>query len=133
LARSLLLASFVKKPELYEAIDQVSTTLNLNKDSIFVFINEDIDGEYILTYNLNPEFANIKFTTIWKNTISVHRKKHTNTLYSLNAMNELIKSKCGGILNKSYQINWSQYENSFLIIKNGRLKTLPLRLVKINQ
>jgi len=132
-ARSLLLASFVQKAELYDAINQISETININKDSIFSFVNEDSPSDYILTYNMNPEFANIKFTTIWKNTISVHRKKQTNTIYSLNAMNEYIKSRCGGILNKEYQIDWTQFSNSFLIIKNGRLKTLPLRLVKLNQ
>lgn len=133
MARSLLLASFVDKSELYLAMEQISKTININKDSIFVFVNEDDPAEYILTYNMNPEFANVKFATIWKNTISVHRKKHTNTLYSLNAMNEFIKSKCGGNLNRDYQIDWSKFENQFMIIKNQRLKTLPLRLVKINQ
>ena len=133
MARSLLLASFVNKDELYEAIDQISSTIGISKDSIFVFINEDTEGEYVLTYNMNPEFANVKFTTVWKNTISVHRKKHTNTLYSLNAMNEFIKSRNHGVLDKTYQIDWSQFQNSFLIIKGGKLKTLPLRLVKLNQ
>jgi len=132
-ARSLLLASFVRKDELYNAIDQISESINIRKDSIFVFMNEDDVNEYILTYNMNPEFANTKFTTIWKNTISVHRKKHTNTLYSLNAMNEFIKTKCGGQLNREYQIDWTQFENKFLIIKNGKLKPLPLRLIKLNQ
>lgn len=133
MARSLLLASFVTKDELYEAIEQISEVINIGKDNIFVFINEDSENEYILTYNMNPEFANVKFTTVWKNTISVHRKKHTNTLYSLNAMNEYIKSMNDGVLDKSYQIDWSQFRNSFLIIKGGKLKTIPLRLVKLNQ
>ena len=133
MARSLLLASFVTKDELYDAIDQISKTINISKNSIFVFINENNAEEYILSYNMNPEFANIKFTIIWKNTISVHRKKYTNTLYSLNAMNEHIKSKCNGTLDKKYQIDWTQFENSFLIIKNCKLKVIPLRLVKLNQ
>ena len=133
MARSLLLASFVDKQNLYEAIDQISEIINISKDAIFVFINEDAQDEYVLTYNMNPEFANIKFTTVWKNTISVHRKKHTNTLYSLNAMNEYIKSRNNGVLDKSYQIDWSQFQNSFMIIKGGKFKTIPLRLVKLNQ
>lgn len=133
MARSLLLASFAQKAELYDAIDQISEILNINKDSIFTFQNENEEGEYILSYNMNPEYANIKFNTVWKNTISVHRKKQTNTLYSLNAMNEYIKSKNNGVLNKEYQIDWTQFSNSFLIIKGGKLKIIPLRLVKLNQ
>lgn len=133
MARSLLLASFVEKEQLYDAIEQISETINISKDSIFVFINEDSPAEYVLTYNMNPEFANVKFTTIWKNTISVHRKKQTNTLYSLNAMNEYIKSRNQGVLDKTYQIDWTQFENSFMIIKSGKFKTIPLRLIKLNQ
>lgn len=118
---------------MYGAIEQISKTIGITKDSIFVFINEEDPNEYILTYNMNPEFANVKFATIWTNTISVHRKKFTNTLYSLNAMNEYIKSRCNGKLNKNYQIDWEQFSNSFLIIKGGKFKALALRLVKINQ
>lgn len=133
MAKSLLLASFVPKSELYDAIDQISQTINIHRDAIFTFLNESDLDEYILSYNMNPDYANVKFTTIWRNTISVHRKKQTNTLYSLNAMNEYIKSKCDGELDKSYNIDWTIFENKFLIIKNGKLKVIPIRLVKLNQ
>lgn len=131
--RSLLLASFVSKDELYDAIDRISETTNIPKDMIFAFVNEDNSNEYVLTYNLNPEMANIKFDSIWKNTISVHRKKQTNTIYSLNAMNEYIKGMNNGVLDKTYQVNWELFTGCMLIIKNGGLKSIPLRLVKLNQ
>ena len=131
--RSLLLASFVSKDELYDAIDRISETANIPKDMIFTFVNEDNPNEYVLTYNLNPEMANVKFDSIWKNTISVHRKKQTNTIYSLNAMNEYIKGMNNGVLDKTYQVNWELFAGSMLIIKNGGLKSIPLRLVKLNQ
>jgi len=114
-------------------MDQISKTINIGTNEIFTFINEDDQNEYILTYNMNPDYANTKFTTIWRNTISVHRKNQTNTIYSLNAMNELIKEKCGGQLDKSYNIDWTRYRNSFLIIKNCKLKVMPIRFVKLNQ
>ena len=114
-------------------MDQISKTITIGFNDIFTFINEEDQNEYILTYNMNPDYANIKFTTIWRNTISVHRKKQTNTIYSLNAMNELIKEKCCGQLDKNYNVDWSKYENSFLIIKNCRVKIIPIRLVKLNQ
>jgi len=132
MTRLLLLASFVDKEELYDALDSISSAINIDRSKIFVFINEDNPDEYILTYNLNSELANIKFTSIWKNTISIHRKKNTNTLYSLNAMNKLIKKFNNGVMNQSYKLNWSEYQNSFLIIKGGNVVIIPLRLVKIN-
>jgi len=130
--KSILMASFVDKDELYFALDQISNEINLPKSSIFVFKILST-GDYILTYNLHPEKANVQFSSIWKNTISIHRKKNTNTLYSLNAMNELIKNKNRGVLNKSYKIKWENYENKILIIKNGRLEVVDITLVKINQ
>lgn len=133
MSRSILLASFVTKDQLYDAIDQVSKILDIPTSQIFIFKNEDVQEEYILTYNLNPEFANIKFSTIWPNTISIHRKKNTNSLYSLNAMNELIKSLNGGQVSSSFKVDWSRYTDTLLIIKNGRLKVIPIQLVKINR
>jgi len=133
MSRSILLASFVRKDDLYDALDKISIGASINKENIFVFLNDDDLNEYVLTYNMNSEFANIKFTSIWENTISIHRKKQTNTLYSLNAMNELIKSKNGGELDKNYKVNWEDYRGKMLIIRGGKLKIIPVRLVKINQ
>lgn len=130
--KSILLLSFVEKDQLYEALEKISNTLNISKDQIFVFKIIDTD-EFIVTYNLNSDYTNIKFNFIWPNTISIHRKKQTNTLYSLNAMNELIKEKNQGSFKKNYQINWDQYKNVLMIIKNRKLKLLKLQLIKINQ
>jgi hypothetical protein len=45
------------------------------------------NDEYVCTYNVDqPNINNIP-----ENTILVHRKKETNTLYTINALNELIK------------------------------------------
>lgn len=127
------MASFVQKDELYNAMDSITNTINVQSKDIFVHLNCDDQNEYILTYNMDPSYANIFFSSIWPNTISVHRKNQTNTIYSINAMNELIKEKCNGELNKSYNIDWSQYKNCFLIIKNYKLKIIPIKRVKVNQ
>jgi hypothetical protein len=39
------------------------------------------------------------------NTILVHRKKETNTLYTINALNELIKKLNGGVVDIAYKVN----------------------------
>lgn len=131
--KSILLASFVRKDELYSAIDKISEQCNIDTNKVFVFINENNLDEYILTYNMSTEFANTKFNSIWENTISVHRKKNTNTLYSINALNELIKMSNNGYLDKHFKIDWSKYQNSFLTIKSGKLKVIPIRLIKVNR
>ena len=64
-------------------------------------------------------------------TISIHRKKHTNTLYTINAINELIKSANNGILDKSFKINWENYRNQLLIGSLNGLKVVNTKLFKI--
>ena len=45
-------------------------------------------------------------------TISLHRKKNTNTLYTINALNDLIRELNAGKLDKTYPIKWENYKNS---------------------
>jgi hypothetical protein len=42
------------------------------------------------------------------NTILLHRKKETNSLYTINALNTLIKSLNNGFLDKNYMVDWNQ-------------------------
>ena len=72
--KSTLMASFVFKDELYDAIEKISKDLGIEKHNIFVFKNDEDDSEYILTYNLTSQKYNIKFDSIWKNTISDNLK-----------------------------------------------------------
>jgi len=65
------------------------------------------------------------------NTILLHRKKESNTLYTINALNDLIKSLNGGVLDNSFMINWRDYQNSILLTHTGALKKLDTKIYKI--
>ena len=81
-----------------------------------IFVLESLDGEKImLTYNV--DMGNTRGESMIDNTILVHRKKQTNTLYTINALNELIKSLNNGYLDKTYTINWNNYKNCILLIQ----------------
>ncbi len=84
-------------------------------------------NEYVVTYNV--EQANV--SNIPTNTISLHRKKEFNVLYSLNGLNEIIKGLNGGIVDPSFKINWQPYKNSILLTQNGNLKILKTKIYKI--
>jgi hypothetical protein len=60
---------------------------------------------------------NSDVNSIIDNTILVHRKKQTNTLYTINALNELIKSLNNGVLDKKFPIEWENYRNCILLIQ----------------
>jgi hypothetical protein len=63
--------------------------------------------------------------------IMVHRKKETNTIYTINALNELIMNLNNGILDKSFPIDWEKYSNSILLKKPDGLKVLKIELVRV--
>ena len=131
--KSILLLSFVSYDNLYDALEQISETLGIQKSQIFVFKIVQTN-DYALTYNLSADKVNIQFNSIYPtNTIAIHRKKMTNTLYSLNAMNEIIKKENNGVFKKNYNLDWEKYENSLIIIKNGKVKVFETKLIRINQ
>ena len=76
-------------PDNYEEIsDVIQTSYVVLFKKLFVL--ESLDGEKImLTYNV--DMSNSVRESMVDNTILVHRKKQTNTLYTINALNEEYK------------------------------------------
>ena len=78
----------------------------------------------MITYNVDQ--GNV--SEIPTNTILVHRKKETNTLYTINALNELIKKLNGGVVDTKFPINWQHYRNCVLLTQHGDLKQLNTKI-----
>ncbi len=64
-------------------------------------------------------------------TISLHRKKQSNTLYTINALNEAIRSLNNGVLDKSFAIPWENYQNNLLLTNEEGLNIIPTKIFKI--
>ena len=95
-----------------------------------IFILESLDGEKImLTYNV--DMNNSSSESMVNNTILVHRKKQTNTLYTINALNELIKSLNNGVLDKRFPINWDSYKNCILLIQTDGFNKIDTKIKEI--
>ena len=123
-----LLCTFSVPTDYKLLVEQVKSFYTLTNNKIFVFNNEKNNNELYLTYNiLNSESASKKLP----NTISIHRKKQTNTLYTLNAMNKLITEENNGVFVKTYQLNWEYYNNSLIITNEISVKIIPLKIFDI--
>ena len=96
-------------------------------NKIFVLESQDSD-EYLCTYNIETQGSSTK---ILPNTILLHRKKETNTLYTINSLNLLIKSLNEGVLDTSFRVNWQDYNNTVLLTQGSELKTLGTKIHKI--
>ena len=95
-----------------------------------LFVLESLDGEKImLTYNV--DMNNSVVDSMMDNTILVHRKKQTNTLYTINALNELIKSLNNGVIDKSFTVNWNDYRNCILLIQTEGFNRIDTKIKEI--
>lgn len=61
----------------------------------------------------------------------VHRKRETNTLYTINALNRLIQSLNGGMLDKNYMLNWENYKNGVLLTSDDSFKFMRTTIYRV--
>ena len=127
--RTQLLCTFTTQHNLEQSIRDITKNFKIVFDKIYVLQNEDRTKELICTYNVDRE-EKIDFNAV-SNTISLHRKKITNTLYTINALNELIKTINNGVLDTNYQVEWDTYKNMILISNKEGLQKIPTRILKI--
>ena len=115
-----------------DAYEEVANTIQTSYVILFdkLFVLESLDGEKImLTYNV--DIGNSVNETMVDNTILVHRKKQTNTLYTINALNEVIKSLNKGVLDKSFAVNWNDYRNCILLIQTEGFNRIDTKVKTI--
>ena len=115
--RSQLLCTFTKRNKLYDTIDLIIACHEILFNKIYVFTNENDHHELICTYNITGDYDFAGSDT--RDTISLHRKKQTNTLYTINALNETIKL-CN-----------NEYRNSLLLTNENDLNVIPTRIYSI--
>ena len=121
-----LLCTFTNSKEYTNILEEIRNFYNVN-GKIFVLCNNNNPKELYVTYNVELDGSQSKF----KNTISVHRKKDTNTLYTLNAMNKLIAEENGGVFDKTFQLDWNLYRNSIILTGDISVKIVPVKIFDI--
>ena len=121
-----LFCTFTTLDNLEGLVSSLSSKYSIMYNKMFALYIKSND-EYVLTYNVDQ--GNI--SEIPDNTILVHRKKDTNTLYTINALNELIKSLNGGVVDTKFPIDWQHYRNCILLTQHNELKQLNTKIHKI--
>jgi len=81
-----------------------------------------------VTYNIDTAFQP---ETPLENTILIHRKKESNSLYTINALNELVKEENGGVLDTSFVINWQKFKNSIILTNAEGTKKIQTRVFEV--
>jgi len=120
-----LLCTFADTKSFKGIIEEIKIFYSISAAKFFVFTNINIPKEIYITYNVIPNGRELpKFP----NTISIHRKKQTNTLYTLNAMNQVIKDENDGVFDKNHKVNWEYYKNSLIITGDISIRIIPLKI-----
>ena len=122
-----LFCSFTSPADLEETVATINRKYAILFNKVFVLESPQSD-ELICTYNIDT--GNMAASPM-ANTILLHRKKESNTLYTINALNTLIKSLNGGVLDTRFIVNWQDYKNSILLTNGPDLRKLDTAIHKI--
>lgn len=125
--KNKLFCTFSTKEKLESTLETIKSEYVIMYGKIFVLEAEESE-EYLCTYNIEIQSDNTK---VLPNTILLHRKKETNTLYTINSLNLLIKSLNEGVLDTSFRIEWPNYRNTVLLSQGDELKKLSTKIHKI--
>ena len=127
--KTQLLCSFTTKDNLDETVKKITDAYSIVFNKVYVLQNENNVNELICTYNVDTE-GGVDYNKV-AGTISLHRKKYSNTLYTINALNECIKNLNNGVMDAKFMIPWENFKNMLLITNSEGLNKINTRIYKI--
>ena len=127
--KSQLLCTFTHKVSLDNIVQTIQEKYTILFGKIYVLQNEEQPKEFMCTYNVE-QTSELDYNAV-PSTIALHRKKHTNTLYTINALNETIKNLNNGILDTKYVLPWENFQNTILVTNNQGLNRITTRIFEI--
>lgn len=107
--RPQLLCTFTNLQDLPYCIGNIHKTYSNDVANLKCYTYVHNPDNIVCVYNVYSNDRRLR------DTISINRKKETNTLYSINALNALIVALNNGVLDKSYLINWNDYKDCMLL------------------
>lgn len=130
--RGVLLASFLKslsEEDIMKEVEFIVNHLQLTNKFIFLLEDKEDTNNKFLTYNAviskNKTFNPRLYT------IRVHRKKQTNTLYTINALNKAVALEHDGKTGRDLKLSWDNYKDSILLTSGKDLKIHNISVSKI--
>ena len=127
--RTQLLCTFTTKENIDATVKKITDAYSIVFNKVYVLQNENNTDELVCTYNVDLT-AGADYNDV-KGTISLHRKKHTNTLYTINALNEVIAELNNGIIDSKFMVPWENFKNTLLITNSDGLNKISTRIYKI--
>ena len=130
--KGILLASFITTEDddaILAEVNHIVENIEITNSYIFLLGDEENPENKIITYNAIVDRGKSFNSRLY--TIRVHRKKQTNTLYTINALNLAVAAEHDGQTGKHLKLNWEEYKDSILLTAGKELKVHPVRVLKI--
>lgn len=128
MAKTQLLCTFTRMTKLEDTIQTINETYNVSPPRIYVLENTEDKRNLMCTYNI--EFKDDQ--EVLKNTISIHRKKQTNTLYTINALNGIVSLLNEGRPDPDFEVDWEKFRNMLLVTdEENNLKKISTKIYDI--
>jgi hypothetical protein len=123
-----LLCTFVLRDDIGLMLPQIRNTYVVVYNYIYVLQNRSNINELFVTYNIDSKHQPHRPLA---NTILLHRKKESNTLYTINALNQLIADENNGIIDDSYIVDWPKYKNCIILTGPDGVRKISTKIFDI--
>ena len=129
--KNILLASFIFKDKTEIFLNYLEKSFNIPKDTVFIYDVSD-EYKYMVTFKLTiNDKTRIDFKKDFYNATLIH--KRGTAIYSINALNKLIDSlnedNIGNIDYKTFKIDWNQYQDKLMLVRNNNLIITPINRI----
>lgn len=115
-------------------VDILRKNISTLVDDIRVYDNLFIRTGVICVYSVIENTEDLNAGYIHENTIKIHRKSYTNTLYTINGLNAIVRRSNNGVISDEYKVDWEIYRDRFLLnVDDGDIGDIgmPLELLYI--
>jgi len=125
---SQLLCTFTNREDVQQTLQEIREVYVIVYNYIYILQNKSNLDELFVTYNVNTDYTPRETL---HDTILIHRKKESNTLYTINALNELIKEENNGVLDKTFIVDWKKFRNTIVLTNNEGTKKIPTKIYDV--
>lgn len=127
----MLLCTFATDQNFNSSLNYIKRTFNPKAITIYKVDDDEADmDKLLLLYTVDKS---VDFKNMIKGTIRIHKKKRTNTLFTINALNTLIAKDNNGVVDLNYEIDWSKYTNKIILYNQNEEKLNIDNLIFINK
>jgi len=100
--QKMLLCTFATNLNYISSLNYIKRTFSPKAITLYKLNVNEEDEQLLLVYAVNKS---VDFKNMIKGTIRIHKKKNTNTLFTINALNSLIAKENQNVVDLNYEID----------------------------